>query len=387
LLLGYEPELPLRLVTKPISVALQNGAYLPGIHGLRGIAALAVVLYHLIHIGSITPPKNFGFMGENFGFSVHLFFVVSAFSLMHSASERTITRQWLGEYFIKRFFRIAPLFYAVILFELLRQVVSAGQLITGLGTVILNMTFTFGLVPFSSLVWGGWSIGVEMIFYVFFPLSILAIRTPWTAFLLLIVAILGSYCIRSALYVEYLTASPKSEGDWSYFSLGSNACFFAMGIFAYRASVFYQKDVFSTTIVSGLTIALLCAFMFLGAGKYFFSAGRSDIIIWGLGFMGLCIWQSRRPAGLVANSFFEYLGERSFSIYLLHPIIIFFTKDYVVDTYRLLQLGIGQMAFFVCAAVVILLVLSCAEVAYRFIELPGISAGKKLISKLRANEK
>ena len=29
---------------------------LPGIHGLRGVAALAVVLYHLVHIVGIEPP-------------------------------------------------------------------------------------------------------------------------------------------------------------------------------------------------------------------------------------------------------------------------------------------------------------------------------------------
>jgi peptidoglycan/LPS O-acetylase OafA/YrhL len=56
------------------STIVQNDRLLPGIHGLRGIAALAVVLYHLIHIAGIKPPNIFGFIGRDFGFSVHLFF-------------------------------------------------------------------------------------------------------------------------------------------------------------------------------------------------------------------------------------------------------------------------------------------------------------------------
>jgi peptidoglycan/LPS O-acetylase OafA/YrhL len=44
---------------------------------------------------------------NRFGLGVHLFFLLSAFSLAHSTA---ITPESLKAYWIKRFFRIAPLF-------------------------------------------------------------------------------------------------------------------------------------------------------------------------------------------------------------------------------------------------------------------------------------
>lgn len=110
---------------------------LPGIHGLRGTAALAVVLYHLVHVGSMKPPDVFGFIGRDFGYSVHLFFVLSAFSLMYSTQPTLGRPNWLAAYLTKRFFRIAPLFYCMVVFEAGRQWVMGGAA-PPLTTLLLN---------------------------------------------------------------------------------------------------------------------------------------------------------------------------------------------------------------------------------------------------------
>jgi peptidoglycan/LPS O-acetylase OafA/YrhL len=79
------------------STIVQKGRLLPGIHGLRGLAALAVALFHLEKLVGITPPDFFEFIGRDFGFSVHLFFILSAFSLMYSTESRTNYPNWLSE--------------------------------------------------------------------------------------------------------------------------------------------------------------------------------------------------------------------------------------------------------------------------------------------------
>ncbi len=142
------------------SAIVQKGQLLPGIHGLRGIAALAVILYHLSHIGALDAPAFFRFIGRDFGYSVHLFFILSAYSLMHSTEPRVGQTRWVDEYLIKRFFRIAPLFYCILFFELARQAVFGG-IKADIHAILLNLSFTFGFVPFSGFVWGGWSVGVE----------------------------------------------------------------------------------------------------------------------------------------------------------------------------------------------------------------------------------
>lgn len=77
------------MTTQDFKSAIVKERLLPGIHGLRGLAAMAVVLYHVDHLVGIAPPEFFKFIGRDFGFSVHLFFIVSAFSLYYSTESHT----------------------------------------------------------------------------------------------------------------------------------------------------------------------------------------------------------------------------------------------------------------------------------------------------------
>lgn len=212
-----------------------KGRLLPGIHGLRGIAAISVVLYHLKHIAGIDLPAFFSFISRDFGYSVHLFYIVSAFSLMYSTEDRVGKGDWVYEYFVKRFFRIAPLFYFMIAFELCRQL-THGKISSSLTDIFLNVTFTFGFVPFSGFVWGGWSVGVEMIFYVVFPVLLLLARDQKSTLIFLVVSTLACYAIRSALHAQHVSAPAVHRWDWSYFSFASNFCFFCFWIVCVSAS-------------------------------------------------------------------------------------------------------------------------------------------------------
>lgn len=97
--------------------------------------------------------------------------------------------------------------------------------------------------------------------------------------------------------------------------------------------------------------------------------------------MALGVWQSASPSLIFANRIFKYLGERSFSVYLLHPVVIVLSRDHLVRTYEGLQPDLGSTAFFVCVTLTIALVLVFAEFTYRLIEVPGIKFGRKLITQ------
>lgn len=122
------------------------------------------------------------------------------------------------------------------------------------------------------------------------------------------------------------------------------------------------------------------ALMFLDLRKFLKNDGRWDIVAWGLSLAALCIWQSLRPSFAIANKPFEYLGEQSFSIYLIHPTPITFLKDYLIRSYDALLPHLGTYAFFVCAALIIGTTLIFAEFTYKFIEVPGIRLGRQLIA-------
>jgi peptidoglycan/LPS O-acetylase OafA/YrhL len=82
----------------------------------------------------------------------------------HQAAE-----QPFASYAISRLFRIAPLFYVLLGYEVLRTWYLGGW--TSPSLIVENALFLYNLDP--SNAWGivgaGWTIGAEMLFYVLFP--------------------------------------------------------------------------------------------------------------------------------------------------------------------------------------------------------------------------
>lgn len=354
---------------------------LSGILGLRGIAALAVVLFHLCHLTGIAVPPIFQFIARDFGYGAHLFFVLSAFSLMHSTSHTMQRRGWVNAYLIKRFFRIAPLFYLVLLCMLVGHF-WRGTFPDFL-TIFLNFFFLFGFVldPAVCLVWAGWTIGVEMIFYAMFPLLLITVKSKRDAAILLIAATAIGYGARTVLHAQYLQTVPPPRWDGSYFNFLSNLYFFAVGIWAYKMVQHYKQTGAALPLLFPAAAILILALLFVGAAEALTGGGRLDLILWACGFGALCIWQSVNPGRWSANRFFEYLGERSFSVYLLHPLVITVFSRYLIQLNETLQPTLGNYAYFVCAAALTAVLLCVAEISYRAIEVPGIRLGRRIIQK------
>lgn len=136
---------------------------------LRGIAVLLVILVHTSQ--RIYLPLN-TYLASSYGqMGVQLFFVLSAYTLCLSM-DRGGSRSSLSFYYLRRYFRIAPLYYFGIMFYVLSKVAS-GYNDTDLTfeNVLSNVLFLHGFHPAANntIVPGGWSIGLEMAFYLIFP--------------------------------------------------------------------------------------------------------------------------------------------------------------------------------------------------------------------------
>ena len=361
-------EQPDRLGSAFRSEIIAQKNLLPGLLGLRGFAAVAVILFHLVHITEISVPVIFQFIAVDFGKGVHLFFVLSAFSLMHS-TERTMHRpDWVREYFWKRFLRIAPLYYLIMAGMILWPRLVSGAWQFDLEAILLNTTFTFGFAPWTGIVWAGWSVGVEMIFYAIFPVLLMTIRTREGALLFVLVSIVITYAARSSLQIHYEHTVSEYGYNWAYFSFAANLCFFAMGMYAYRLVTTVGNDTqVMRWLIPAASVTILGALLLTELGKQLRLPLKADLIAWGVGLAALCTWQAARPSWWSANKILEYLGERSYSLYLLHPVVIVLFKNRVQDLY----------AYFACAAFVLALVLILAEGTYRLIEVPFIRFGRK----------
>ena len=96
---------------------------LESIDALRGIAATYVVIFHVtrIPVPNLAVPDWLSMIVGGGGTGVTLFFVISAFSLCYTMPARLKEERPTLSFYRHRFFRIAPLFYAMMLATSIRD--------------------------------------------------------------------------------------------------------------------------------------------------------------------------------------------------------------------------------------------------------------------------
>jgi peptidoglycan/LPS O-acetylase OafA/YrhL len=87
---------------------------LKSLESLRGIAALMIVFYHLSELLKVPLPKSLDFISSKFWLGVPLFYTLSGFVLAYGYAERLANANQCLKFYLARFFRIAPLFYALL---------------------------------------------------------------------------------------------------------------------------------------------------------------------------------------------------------------------------------------------------------------------------------
>jgi peptidoglycan/LPS O-acetylase OafA/YrhL len=361
--------------------------FLPGIHGLRAIAFLMVTMFHLHYVGELAFPAGAQVIAAQFGFGVHLFFVISGFSLICSTEVTDANNQWIREYSLKRFFRIAPLFYAMLAFYFLFWPGTSS-----FRTLLVSAVFIFNFIPgkHEGVVAASWTIGVEMIFYALLPLIFLFVRSMKGFAILCAVALAVSYEGRYLL--ESVNGLPTYYAHMAFIS---SIGIFALGLLA--GSIFistrarWQSSALPSakqiTIKWLLIIATLLstAILLSPVERLITVQGQPHILLWGVVFAISASWQALFPSRAIANKAFVWIGERSYSGYLLHPIVIILMRPINHHIYQTFEASIGAYAFFVCSAITIAIVLLLSAVTYKLIERPGIEYGRRLILRNRSS--
>ncbi len=348
---------------------------LDGLHSLRAWAALSIVIFHTFGIANLPLPSELRFVQNYLGLGVPLFFVISSFSLFLSTAPRVGSTDWLGAYLIRRVFRIAPLFYTMVAFYLV-FIPWKYQAWLSWSDVALNLSFLFNLVPpkHESVVWAGWTIGVEMLFYLLVPYLLLFVRNGLHATVVLGVSVLTSYYF----FGVYETASYPQ--GYAYKSLLGSLGIFAFGIPAYfaflRASRLDQKAR-ARMSVGLLVLAFLALTVAVRYEQQWVPLVRNRSHIWGVVFALFVVSQSLKPTPGVSGKTLAWLGNLSFGLYLCHPPLISTLKPVYEVFYRL---PVWQgWSFLFSVTLTLALLIPIAYLAGRFIEQPFIKLGEKLI--------
>ncbi len=207
---------------------------LESIDALRGIAATYVVIFHVtrIPVPNLAVPDWLSMIVGGGGTGVTLFFVISAFSLCYTMPARLKEERPTLSFYRHRFFRIAPLFYAMMLATSIRDY-YAFSVVHGPDVIFANLLFLFNAIPTfqTGYVWASWTIGVEMIFYLAFPLIYRHVKDIWGALALLLGAMLLFMLVRAA--IMHLPATIEYRQSYVQWSIFRHLPLFVFGIVAF----------------------------------------------------------------------------------------------------------------------------------------------------------
>lgn len=352
------------------------------IDALRGIAVLGTLMVHSSQQGLHDYPEGVMKFVMSGGLGVQLFFVMSALTLFMSMNKRKVEeKRPITNFFIRRFFRIAPLFYLAVLYSLYetdwcgRYWLGDSLCING-WNIAATMSFTNSFNPYwiNSIVEGGWSIAIEMLFYVCLPVIFLMVKSLKQALYFLAFSLIFLSLMQFAFGDNSLISDTELWSKYLYFWFPAQLPVFALGITLYYLLMPSTEDYSIRHLSSPL---LLLSGLFMLQIIYNLFAGH---IMMSIGFVALALVLAANPIRLLVNPVTTFIGKISFSMYLIHfPVLHWMHKMGYIDIFAQPLLNFGcRYSILIAVATLI------SYLTYKFIEVPGQNLGKAFIARLEA---
>jgi len=351
-----------------------SSRYIHSVDGLRAVAVLAVLLYHL---GIDWIPG--GFLG------VDLFFVISGYvitGLILDSIDRSGTLD-LRAFYLSRIRRLVPALVAMIVFTLLFIGVYAPEtvkrFIADIGYV-LSGSMNWALVSrhqdyFESigrppLLQHTWSLAVEAQFYLIWPLVLLLILKYFGKKRISIISLAIAMASGIALLAYSVQIDTKASAiSHVYFGTDTHS----IGFFLSSALAVSWKPANLTREISKRAqnfVDLIGVFGLLGLLGTFLFINESDPTLYRIAFPLSAIFgcatlisvvhPASRFAPILSTKALIWIGERSYGIYLWHWIVFQLTRpslDLVGDDWALYALRT-------------LIVFALADISLRYVEIP-----------------
>ncbi|MFC7291506.1 acyltransferase family protein [Hirschia litorea] len=361
-------------------------ARLSWLDGMRAYAILGVIFVHAVFGLNFQPPEVLEYAGRYGVYGVQLFFVISSIAIYMTLAKQRRDASPISDWYGKRIFRIAPLYFlGIIVFVSLKTAFNVEQF--QLYQILANITFVHAFVPSANnnVVPGGWSIGVEMAFYLIAPMLFMLLTTKkWWAWLwsAIGVALLGvTWFVAGGLegYVE--------NNSYLYFWP-----FTQIPVFLIAMAMMKWGDGWILTSAPTpkhvFYVALLGLGIFFLAGTVAGPLAKSHMMaptLFGVAFCCLVLLARDQWKALFSAPFVVHIGRLSYSMYLVHFFVMFTFKDvfHIVDLANFVP---EKVRFFVFFPVILLFTYGLSRITYKWIELPGMQLGVMLIDKAKRAE-
>ncbi len=371
--------------------------HLTALDGVRGLLALWV---YLGHVANSVGFHNYLLAAH--ALAVDFFMIMSGFLMVHTwkanINNKQLSRNTVLQFYVARFFRIAPLYYFLLLVcylwlptlslmhaaaltavpppwavNLIGYAPSIGWNFDSLRWLSFHLSFAFGVVPdmVSSTPLPDWSLSLEMQFYLVFPLLLLLFTRLPIIFLAVGAATLA-------------IASPLWFGH--YLEAGSLAHFGQPSLLLYRLNAFVAGMLIAYFIKrlrqpcrQGLDQQLL--YLIICMAVCIFPLSKPVI----LGFCCLTLlitWRIPFASTLLSAKWLRKLGDISYSVYLSHLLIVIPVIYWLVQQQDFMGLTTSSR-FIIATLVTAPVVLLVSYLLFNVIERPGIVLGRRILKNIR----
>ena len=352
-----------------------SSTHIPAIDGLRALAVIAVVLYHL---GIDWIPG--GFLG------VDLFFVISGYVITRLILDSIESANGLDlkEFYAARVRRLLPglviliivtsVFIAFFAPDAIRRFITdVPFVLTGTNNwqlVAVNQDY-FQAIGRPPLLQHTWSLAVEFQFYLIWPIILLFIWRRFGKRVVRRVALVIATFSGTALFLFSLQADNATAGRISHIYFGTDT--HSLGLFLGSAlAVSWIPRNLSPKIsqraqdfIDGIGvfgfIGLLCIFLFIDqSNTALYQIAFPLAGLFGCATIISIVHPASRFSPILSNKLFLWIGQRSYGIYLWHWVVFQITRPGADLTGNLLALNVAR----------VLVVLALADISLRAIEIP-----------------
>lgn len=349
---------------------MRSKQYVTGIDGVRTLAVLGVIIYHLL---PTTLPG--GYLG------VPLFLLISGYFVtlqLVRQMDQTGGIQ-LTKFYLKRLRRLYPVLIVMLTVTTAYITLLARDLLHNIkSTIATNLLWVYnwweighgqsyfdrfnGESPFTHL----WTLGVEAQFYFLWPLILFMLflilrkrsKIKWTVFILAV-----------ASAVEMALLFDPQNINRVYYGTDTRAFSLLLGswlalcwpIDRLNASLTtHAARILDGVGIGALLITLLGFFTLPGQSSWTYRGGMFFYSLIGMILIATVVHPGSHMNRWLTNPFFTWIGQRSYGIYVYQlPVMVFYERVVEIGRHPVIN-----------ALVECLLILAISEFSYRLVEQP-----------------
>jgi peptidoglycan/LPS O-acetylase OafA/YrhL len=245
--------------------------------------------------------------------------------------------------------------------------------------VLSNVLFIHSINPYwiNSVVPGGWSIGVEMLFYCMVPYLFEKIKNSSQALNFIVICLFLRAALEAFLKLSPTIRANRLYNEFFFLSLPSQLPVFGAGILLF----FIIKEGYSISS-TGRSVAIIACMILLNyvSGNNIF---LPTYLMFGFGFLLLALALSKTPFPILVNPLFTFMGKISYSMYLSHFALLYWMeKNGLGDFINVTGVTSALANYCIRLLVLLLATMSVSWLMYKLIELPAQKMARRIIRKI-----